>query len=367
MTGTCNAGDRVGLETRNIFLDTEVFRSHGHNLNAKPMKVLGRYIADGVFVLHTTEVTLLEVRRQLGEMERELTNRANKVAKQLKGWNSRYRSDQHRLPVPDRLGGPDEPSGAYCDFEWIVRHDWHAMEHPTSGLSIGPVLDRYFKRQAPFHTEGSKEFPDAFALLALEQWCVAKQERIYVVSKDTGVLRAADESDHLIGIESLDCLLALVPSAQDHEIANTVAAAFEERSFLNEVRDRLSSDTDWLGGLYDGDKHDGEVVAMEIVELEESEDVTIVRVEQDQVSCVAHVKLLISAEISYTDLSFAIWDSEDNRYHGGESAVTEIQDSVTAKIFVELARADGLPLSSAQFLTQDLTVTDFVDDGYPYK
>ena len=94
-----NEADRVCLETRNIFLDTEVFRSCGHNLNAETMKVLGNYIADGVFVFHTTDVTLREVRRQLGEMERKLTNRANKVAEELKHWNNRY-------PV-----GPPSPAG----------------------------------------------------------------------------------------------------------------------------------------------------------------------------------------------------------------------------------------------------------------
>ena len=82
---------RSGLETRNIFLDTEVFRSYGHNLNAKTMRVLGGYVADGIFVLHTTDVTLREVSHQIGAMERELTNRANKVAKELTRWNDRYR------------------------------------------------------------------------------------------------------------------------------------------------------------------------------------------------------------------------------------------------------------------------------------
>ena len=366
MTETCNAGDRVGLETRNIFLDTEVFGSHHHNLNAKTMKVLGRYIADGVFVLHTTDVTLREVSRQLGVMESELTNRANKVAKELKRWNSRYRLDQQPLPVPEPLGEPDEPSRAYRDFEWIVRHDWHAEEHGTFNLSIGPVLSRYFNRQAPFDTEGSKEFPDAFALLALENWCADMQERIYVVSKDKAVLRAADESDYLIGIESLDRLFALVVPAKDHRMADTVSTAFKERSFLNELRDSLSSNIGWVGGIYDGDRYDGEVLEMEIVELEESEDVAISRVDQDQVACVAHVKLLVKAEIGYTDLSYAIWDREDERYYGGEWVVTEIQDSVAAKIFVELAReGEDISLSSAQFLTQDLTVRD--DDGFPYK
>ena len=332
------------------------------------MKVLGKYIANGVFVLHTTDVTLREVRRQLGEMERKLTNRANKVAKELKHWNNRYRLEQHHLPVPDPLGDPSEPSRAYCDFEWIVRHDWHAEMHSTVNLSIGLVLDRYFNRQAPFDTEKSKEFPDAFALLALENWCAEMQERIYVVSKDEAVQRTAAESNHMIGIENLDRLLALVASAEDHEMASKVSTAFKERSLLNELRDSLSANLGWVGVLYNGDKHDGEVLAMEIDEIEESKGVTILRVDQDQVACVAHVKLLISAEIGYTDLSYAIWDGEDERYFGGESVVTEIQDSVAAKIFVELTReGEDIARSSAQFLTQDLTVTDFFGDDYPHS
>ena len=40
MTDTANAEHPVGLETRNIFLDTEVFRSSGHSLNTAIMKFL---------------------------------------------------------------------------------------------------------------------------------------------------------------------------------------------------------------------------------------------------------------------------------------------------------------------------------------
>ena len=63
-----------------------------------------------------------------------------------------------------------------------------------------------------------------------------------------------------------------------------------------------------------------------------------------------------------------MWDNEDARYFGGEPVVTEVQDSIATKIFVELERNDeGVTLSSAQFIAQDLTVTDYFDDGYPYK
>ena len=319
-------------------------------------------------MLHVTDVTLREVSRQLADMERELTNRANKAAKDLRRWNARYRRNQHRLPVPERLSGPSQPSRAFCDFERTVRHDWHAREHKAANLSIGPVLDWYFAGKPPFDTKDSKEFPDAIALLSLENWCVGTQERMYVVSKDKAVLRAADESEHLIGIESLDRLLALVASAESHDMGYMVLSALEEPQLLNELRDNLSANIGWVGSVYIGDRFDGEVVDMEIAELDGIEDVTVLRVEQGKVLCVAHVKLLVSAEIAYTDLSDATWDKEDQRYFGGKSLATEIQDRVEVKIVVELARdGEELTLSSAQFLTRDLMVTDDFSDGYPYK
>ena len=52
---------------------------------------------------------------------------------------------------------------------------------------------------------------------------------------------------------------------------------------------------------------------MELVELVEIKDVTVVRVDQARDACVADVRMLITAEINYTDVSDAIWDSEDGR------------------------------------------------------
>ena len=358
----------VGLETRNIFLDTEVFRSNGHNLNTEIMKLLGRYVADGIFVLHTTDVTLREVSSQIGVMESRLRNRANKVIEDLKRWNYRYRFDQHHLPVPDLLSEPAQPNRAFSDFESILRHEWRAQEHNVAKLPIGPVLDQYFNHQPPFDKEGSKEFPDAMALLALQQWCTRMQESIYVVSRDEAVRRAADDRDHLIAIDSLEQLFALVTAAQDHEIAGTVSAAFDEPPVVNELRDALSESIGHVGGLYDGDKYDADVLAMEIVDIQGVEDLTVLYVDQEQVSCIARVKLLISAEIDYVDLSMAMWDNEDKRYFGGEPVVTEIQDSIATRIFVELERdSEDMALSAVQFIAQDLTVTDYFDDGYPYK
>ena len=308
----------VGLETKHIFLDTEVYKSCGHNLNAKPMQVLGRYVADGVFVLHTTDVTLREVQRQIGDMERELANEANKVARQLQRWNRRYRHARDRLPVPEPLE-PSEGAAAHRDFDWTVRHDWKARVHAAADLPVGAVIDRYFERRAPFDERGSKEFPDAIALLALENWCAAAQERVYVVSKDKALGRAAEASEHLIAIVGLHCLLALVASAEGHGIADAVRGAFDEPSFRVALQDVLARSIGQMGGVYCGDRYfDGDVLAMEVEELEAVAEVTILRVDEEQVACVADARLAISAEIDHTDISEAWWDREDQRYYGAE-------------------------------------------------
>lgn len=365
MTDAANDEHPVGLETRNIFLDTQVFRANDHNLSTKIMTVLSDYLADGVFLLHTTDVTLREISKQICAKESELTNDHNKVVRDLKRWNNRYRLTHHHLPVPDPLSEPTQPTRAYQDLVWTLRHDWSAHQHNAADLPIGPVLDQYFGGHAPFDKEGSKEFPDAIALLALETWCARAGEIIYVVSKDKAVRRAAIERDHFVAIDSLENLFALVTAADDHDMTATICAAFDELSLLGKLQDILSQKIDWVGGYYDGDKYEASILGMELLEIEEIEDLTVLRVDQDSVSCLTRVRLLVSAEIDYQDVSIAIWDKEDGCYFGAESLVTEIQDSITTRIFVQLER-DGqdLRLSSAEFGAQELTVTDYFEDAY---
>ena len=367
MTDTANHERPVGPETRNIFLDTEVFRSNGHNLSTEIMTVLGAYLADEVFVLHTTDVTLREVSRQTRALESKLVKDHNKVVRDLTRWNNRYFNARHRLPVPDPLTEPVEPSNAFRDFEQKLRHEWNAREHSAADLQIGPVLDRYFSRQAPFDEKGGKGFADASALLALQKWCADAGESIYVVSRDKAVQRAVKNLDHLVAIKSLDDLFPLVTAAQDHDIAATISATFDEPPLLDDLQEALSANIDCVGGCYDGDKYGAHVLGMEIEEIEEIEDVTVLRVDEDRVSCVAHVRLSVSAEIDYHDISYNRSDKEGEYYVDADYAVAEIRDSITARILVQLERGDhGITLSSAQFGAEDLVVTDDLEDVYYY-
>jgi hypothetical protein len=305
---------------------------------------------------------------QLGSMQSEMVARANKAARELEQWNRRFKKRAPQIVVPETLVIPDNPSPAYREFEWVLLHELNATQHDTGNLSIGPVLDQYFGRKPPFDTDNSKEFPDAFALHALEQWCRRYDEKMYVVSKDKAVQRAAEASPYLVPIESIDQLMSLMLSADEHEVALEVVEAFESDGLNGELEEFLKSNIGWVGSVYDGDKHDAEILHTEVANLEAVDSVAVLRVDADQIACVVHVSMQVFAEVSFTDLSDAMWDNEDGMYFGAETAAIEVEDTVHAKLYVELSRDAGdFRLEAANFITRDLTISDFHDDGYPYK
>ena len=368
MVGRRDEEQLVGLETRDVFVDTEVYRRCDHNVNAKLMTILGEYVKDGIFVLHTTDITLREVRRQVQAKERELRRRADGMARDLRRWNTRYRRKESHLPVPDVLGEATDPSAAYRDLEWTIRREWDAQEHRAAELKVGPVLDRYFDRKAPFDSEGSKEFPDALALFALEHWCARLARRMYVVSNDGGVLRAARDSEHFIAMDGLDGLFGLVVSAGTHDVAEKVDVALADDSTLIGLRETLNDGLGEVGWLYQGDRTDGDVLDAVIEDLTEIGEVRILRVDLDHVACIVEVELSVSAQVEYADLELAWWDKEDQRYYGEEYVTTEIEENVGTRIFVELKReGDDVTLSSAGFLKDELSILDRDADEYPYK
>jgi len=66
-------------------------------------------------------------------------------------------------------------------------------------------MNAYFASQDPFEPSGPKksEFPDAFALVTLEEWALKNDKKVLVVTRDAGCLRACAASDVLVGAASL--------------------------------------------------------------------------------------------------------------------------------------------------------------------
>ena len=143
---------------------------------------------------------MLEIRRQIAE---DVGAKARDLATIEKSFR-RWRHTSKGLPEPTSVDAGVIAADLFRHFAKVVVEDWAAIVHRAQELPASAVFADYFARNAPFDKDGSKEFPDAFMLKSLEQWCSANG----VVTQDAAMSRAADNSAPLRHIATLEQLLS---------------------------------------------------------------------------------------------------------------------------------------------------------------
>jgi hypothetical protein len=215
------------------------------------------------------------------------------------------------------------------------------------------VFSDYFDRKAPFGSEKSKaEFPDAFVVAALQAWCEAENEEMYVVSGDEPMRQASAAATRLHPLDSLDALFRIINAGHQGKFVQQAIKTHRSR-----VIDRLKPELDpsrfFVGGT------DGEVNDVEIGDIHLKED-SITAIEVSETKAVVRLVAEISyrADITFDDPSTGFYDSED----GVMMFVESKNDSVTAEeevpVEVEIAHLKNAPFD---FSVESMTVNEGQD------
>ena len=118
-------------------------------------------------------------------------------------------------------------------------------------VGVGALMGRYFASEAPFEAAGAKksEFPDAIALMSLEEWSRRNKKHVLVVSADRGWQTFAADSERLCCVESLEQALELFQRRDSTRAAllEHVAALLDKKRWdgLDELSDLLA-DATWI-------------------------------------------------------------------------------------------------------------------------
>lgn len=290
------------LVTKNVFLDTSVIVAHHFDYSSVQLHRLGELAKQGSAHLVTTPIVVAEVGANIRK-------RVDGIAAELK----RFRKDH---PIAKNLTTPDlKPVPAAFDAdsaceELVAQFRDYMTQTGTEfvGLELSSpalVFDWYFKQLAPFGGgEKKHEFPDAFTVSALEEWCVQRQEKLYVIARDGDLAKYCESSKNLIRLqrpaEFIDAFLRqtaamrlIEESASKHmgQMQNAVREKFEEL------------------GLYLDDQ-DGDVNEVEVRDVE-VDDLSLLDVTQTVARFEAFVRVEFVASVSYDDMETSIWDSED--------------------------------------------------------
>ena len=348
------------LVTHHVFLDTQVYRAHAHNPDSPPLLALRDYIAADRLILHITDITLAEIERQHAELAGEATAAMKKARRQFGGWKK-------RLPKVVKGDLPDfdqavVAEAAFKQFCKRMQEDWRAVDHAATAVAAVAVFRDYFRRKPPFENQGSKEFPDAFVVRSLEDWCKHNDERMYVIGADKAMAAAVKKSAVLLHMQSLPELLQSVAATESPDIIIKASDLLKKSKVRDTLQKEIEGRIDELIPVYVGvDLADGEVSGHELNGEIAIVDFKVLAASDQDISILLRVTIPLMVTIDYEDRSTAIYDKEDDVYFGAEAAEAEIEEEPVVRVFARLTRKPA-GVSSLQLMTSEFDVNDIYED-----
>lgn len=343
------------LETRHIFLDTQVYRSLRHNPANRALTLLREKIEAHRVVLHTTDITLMEVKRQIRESVIARSRELGSLEQDLARWRKASPDKGPSAPITMDVDGLAEEM--FEQFQLFLLSDCRAVTHAALSIPAGDVFHRYFRRDPPFHGEDSKEFPDAFVLEVLSRWCETKCERLYVVTKDGAMLKAANEHPSMLTMPDLHQVLTRASADLDIDghAKNLAEATINGQDFDGSFKAAMQDQISSVGFIYAGELADGEAYQSELLSIEQIDRWTVVGLSGGRITLIVNAVVRVIVEVQYEDREDAIYDREDGVWFGAESGSTEVEEEVQLEVLVDLDSARGAVLE-ARILTPEVTI-----------
>lgn len=234
---------------------------------------------------------------------------------------------------------------------------------PANLASMDGLLKAYFEPTAPFEASGDKksEFPDAIALISLEQWALSSGRNILAASADKGWKAYADRSDHISVEGDLGDALQIVQD--DTEAAGTAIQELLCRITDGDLIGLMASITGKLTDAllnadfeieatsylrYEIETYELNLENFHFVKQGEGFAVTIVRLEAEETAI--QVDVLITAT-AVVDFSLYAWDGIDREEIGLGSTSASTEETFPASILITFLG----PLSGP---SEDLDVED---------
>jgi hypothetical protein len=183
---------------------------------------------------------------------------------------------------------------------------------------VKSVFEKYFNKEKPFgEGEKEKEFPDAFALQMLENYCKQNGLRIYVLSADSDMKEY--KSKYLIPVDYKEYLTKKIAEAK---ILEKIKKAIRDSKYRicetikKSVVDELVFNYSIYNGLFNAeDVSDVEVMGCSVDMME---GFSIVSANQDRYVIELHLRCYCEVKCSFVNLDYATYDREDGVWYGGE-------------------------------------------------
>jgi hypothetical protein len=208
-----------------ITIDTNIFDQNHLKLDEGLLKRL-RQFKDKL-----TQFVLSEV--IAGEITRHLTRQAQQAKDALasatrKVGDSELLFEQSYWDLCERAATPDAAGAAQRRFDRFLEMTGCEII-PANKADMDRLIKMYFDPSAPFENSKNKknEFPDAIALITMEEWAKENNKKILAITKDEGWVNFAAQSEWIFTEQNLAAGLEMLQD--DAEIARGIVMNFLTR------------------------------------------------------------------------------------------------------------------------------------------
>ena len=303
-----------------MFIDTSIFVSQNYDYAGPVFKNIARLSNARKTDIFVTDIILLEIQNNLDKEISKTDDAFLKVRKDARVLKNLGAEHVDKIfPKLDKLHITKKLKKKLSGFLEQAR----VTVIPASNSSIDTVFAKYFSGEPPFGTGRKKsEFPDAFSMIAIEEWCKRKHEKMYVVSKDKDIESYCRESRNLIFLDDLAKFIDNVETHDDYFASVVLEKISNNKQVVEDAISESFVDQDFWIADQEGDVNEVQVNDQHI------NDIYILKAEQNYAIVQIDVSTNYDADIAYGDTSTVLYGGEDGVYLPWESVDKTVEQNV---------------------------------------
>ena len=308
------------MEKDVVFIDTSVFKANNYFSSTSKINKLAELASKGRISVVLTSITKAEIIQHLTKdienARKSVKKKDNEVLRNIKGTDEYFSAldkvDAEKTAI-EMVNTFVKRSGAY-----VI-----GLEYCKD---IEGIFKKYFKQEFPFSEKKQKEFPDAFALAALEGYNQSRQYKMIVLSTDSDMQNY--ESDELYAVDFKKYISEKMSEDVD------LSSLYEEMSGNSDrLKDKLESEiVDYLDdvSLFYDKIQNGDIHYVSVYDVRvdfNAEDVYINESNDKSIEFELEIHVNYRVGISYDDYTNATYDNEDKEWCGTEDTHEDFDET----------------------------------------
>lgn len=299
------------MEKDVVFIDTSVFKANNYFSTTSKINKLAELASKRRISIVLTSITKAEIIKHLTKdienARKSVRKKDNDVLRNIKGTDEYYSA----LDTLDAEKAATEMVNSF-----VKRSEAYVI-----GLEyckdIEGIFRKYFKQEFPFSEKKQKEFPDAFALSALEGYNRSRRYKIIVLSTDPDMQNY--ESDELLAVDYKKYISDKM--SEDVDLSALYAELSSNADRLKEVlkseiEEFLDDQSLYYGKIENGDIH---YISVGNVQVNfNADEVYINESDENSIEFELEIHVDYKVSISYDDYTNATYDNEDKEWYGAE-------------------------------------------------